>query len=1591
MASQHPSSSSQQLLWVEYAHNTLTCSATGLSPFQCAYGFQPPLAVSLPVIVSIGRTSNKAVIHCESKGWYPEPEVLWLDGEGNLLSAGPPETVRGPDDLYTVSSRVTVEKRHSNRFTCRVQQKNINQTRETQISISVAFTWWKCKQKKSHCMMPCQMDRLSFKTQVSVFSTLIFHYAVAFLLLTYSDGGLSQQIRKPQPIVAMAGDDTTLPCHANPSPDAINEMLEWSRLDLHPRFVHLRRSGKDLADQNPSYVGRTSVSIDGLKDGDMSLKLSKVKLSDEGTYRCFIPRLNIESSVQLVVGVVFEMTKVSTGLLECKSKGWSSEPEVSWLDGEGNLLSAGPPDTVRGPDDLYTVSSRVTVEKRNSNNFTCRVQQKNINHIKEAHIHVPDDFFADSSSSSSPTSTIIGLVVGIIFILAVAFLAWRWRQNKIKNKEHHVDEETQCKGVKQSQTSEQKHLIEADNEESMKNKSKVEEENNSESLSKETNLSGHTEEETQQQKLSTERETNNIPTQRTGEIQAQSVNTGTGSQCVKEGDGDGDEQQQSVKAKGEASNDTDKRDEEEIRTVANNEPADQAETEGESPRNYLLAEKIDTHKEKPESDVDKKDDEGETEPESAGLTDGGEQQQSVKAKGEASNDTDKRDEEEIRTAANNEPADQTKTEGETPINDLPAEKIDTHKEKPESDVDKKDDEGETESKSAGWGLTDGGEQQQSVKAKGEASNDTDKRDEEEIRTAANNEPADQAETERETPINDLPAGGSTEKQLDRTEGQTEKEGQQETDGDRTKEEEKSLGNKGVPVPVRLQSLAAIGSGDSDPALKTGQPQMIGSSRPIVVTLGDDVILPCHLEPAEDASGLTLEWTRPDLNPRFVHVRRSGQELVSKKHKSFEGRTSLFISELKFGNISLKLSKVKLTDQGTYRCFIPTLERESFLELFVASEAVSSAVITLAGIDKVTRGVVLLCESKGWHPEPEALWLDGEGNLLSAGPPETVRGPDDLYTVSSRVTVEKRHSNRFTCRVQEKNINQTREAHIHVADYFFEVQSSSSSSVTGLAVGLAVCILIILLLVFFVWRQNQNKTRRHQEDKPESRQMKKHYKTEEDRQKEQLMLQEKQQRREEAENLTKELETNKEKVELKRAELQQLHEEKQKIENDLQILKKELENKNKEVHVFILILKKKKQVDCSWKESDQLQLSLPPLWQKFEEEHQRRKEAENKVQTLMEELQRKEEELQRKIWELKGNRDDTKMLLLQETQKKQKAQREVDNLKKSGDNQHDDSSSAKRPVIEVDQGGKYIRLRNTSCRDQQLGDWMLKLKINNEEPVSLAFNPGFILKAGKFVTMWVSGSNCPPTDQDFKMRLQRNELSLQSPLRTLSFLVLHLLLTQSCTGQPQLMGPSQPIVAAVGDDVVLPCYLEPAVDVAAMTLEWTRSDLDPVFVHVWRAGQDLVHSKHPSYKDRTSLSVDELKRGNISLKLSDVKPSDQGTYQCYIPKLDKGSSVELVVGAVALVMIDLAGMDRNKGGVMLNCESEGWYPEPEVLWLDGEGNLLSAGPPETVRGPDDLYTVSSRVTVEKRHSNRFTCRVQQKNINQTREAHIHVPG
>ncbi|XP_036967404.1 uncharacterized protein LOC119026871 isoform X2 [Acanthopagrus latus] len=297
----------------------------------------------------------------------------------------------------------------------------------------------------------------------------------------------------------------------------------------------------------------------------------------------------------------------------------------------------------------------------------------------------------------------------------------------------------------------------------------------------------------------------------------------------------------------------------------------------------------------------------------------------------------------------------------------------------------------------------------------------------------------------------------------------------------------------------------------------------------------------------------------------------------------------------------------------------------------ASDATSCPVLRLLGIAG-NGGVDLNCVSKGWQEEAQVIWLDGEGNLLSAGPTETVRGPDDLYTVSSRVTVEKRHNNSFTCRVQQNHTNQTREAQIYIADDFFVVQSSSSSTIIGLAVFLAVSILFNLILGFFVWKY---KTKRSSKD---------HRVTAEETESKPLMemkelkkgtaartkLEEDLQQREEAEAKVKtckeELETKKTELRKKQSDLQQLDEEKKKKEN-VERLKEHLENKKTEVEQLGAALTK-------------------PSWfsqSSTKEQQQKKKDAETEVENLLKQLETEQMELATKTKQINDKQAEVQQL------------------------------------------------------------------------------------------------------------------------------------------------------------------------------------------------------------------------------------------------------------------------------------------------------------------------------------------------------------
>ncbi|XP_077647265.1 lamin isoform X2 [Urocitellus parryii] len=80
------------------------------------------------------------------------------------------------------------------------------------------------------------------------------------------------------------------------------------------------------------------------------------------------------------------------------------------------------------------------------------------------------------------------------------------------------------------------------------------------------------------------------------------------------------------------------------------------------------------------------------------------------------------------------------------------------------------------------------------------------------------------------------------------------------------------------------------------------------------------------------------------------------------------------------------------------------------------------------------------------------------------------------------------------------------------------------------------------------------------------------------------------------------------------------------------------------------------------------------------------------------------------------------------------------------------TSGRVAVEEVDEEGKFVRLRNKSNEDQSMGNWQIKRQNGDEPLLTYRFPPKFTLKAGQVVTIWASGAGAthsPPADLVWK--------------------------------------------------------------------------------------------------------------------------------------------------------------------------------------------------------------------------------------------------
>ncbi|MGH0175649.1 UNVERIFIED_CONTAM: hypothetical protein FKN15_070994 [Acipenser sinensis] len=175
----------------------------------------------------------------------------------------------------------------------------------------------------------------------------------------------------------------------------------------------------------------------------------------------------------------------------------------------------------------------------------------------------------------------------------------------------------------------------------------------------------------------------------------------------------------------------------------------------------------------------------------------------------------------------------------------------------------------------------------------------------------------------------------------------------------------------------------------------------------------------------------------------------------------------------------------------------------------------------------------------------------------------------------------------------------------------------------------------------------------------------------------------------------------------------------------------------------------------------------------------------------------------------------------------------------------------------------------------------------------------------------------------------------------------------------------------------------------MQVRWFRKRPDKL-VHLYLNQRDQLSRQDSEYRGRTALHPSALETGDISLHLTNLRHSDTGIYNCLADDggWDEEGQTELIVTAVGTQ--PSISMDSTQGEqTWLVCRSEGWRPEPEVIWRDRDGNDVTSLSNTTVqRDSQGFLSVSSYIKI-KQQSNVFSCLVRSKTPKPDWESKLHI--
>ncbi|XP_052504074.1 butyrophilin subfamily 2 member A2-like [Budorcas taxicolor] len=209
-------------------------------------------------------------------------------------------------------------------------------------------------------------------------------------------------------------------------------------------------------------------------------------------------------------------------------------------------------------------------------------------------------------------------------------------------------------------------------------------------------------------------------------------------------------------------------------------------------------------------------------------------------------------------------------------------------------------------------------------------------------------------------------------------------------------------------------------------------------------------------------------------------------------------------------------------------------------------------------------------------------------------------------------------------------------------------------------------------------------------------------------------------------------------------------------------------------------------------------------------------------------------------------------------------------------------------------------------------------------------------------------------------------------------------------QFNVLGPAYPVLAVVGENVMLRCHLSPEKNAEDMEVRWFRAQFSPA-VFVYKGRRERTDEQMEQYRGRTTFVSEAISEGSVGLIIHNVTAHENGFYCCYFQEgrsYDEAIVHLIVISLGSKPVIEMKGLED--GGIRLECISAGWYPKPQAVWRDPHGETMPPLEESYTVSADGLFLVTTAVIIRDHLVRNMSCSVSNTLLNQEKETVIFIP-